>query len=162
MTIEEITFPTSVYLGIRVKVSFERVQDQNFYANIYQKLGAYCAQHGIAMQGAPVSLYFSWDEEKQLADVAPSFPVDESVHGVYENPDGIERMQVDALPAVKAEHWGPYLNLKTTHEALIAYCKEHVLTQVSPCIEEYMTDPGEVEDQEKWLTNVYYLTSSSE
>ena len=156
---EETTFGPATYLAIKKTISFDEMT-QEFYAEIFNELFTYTALNLIEQQGQPVCLYFDWDEDNRKTTLAPGIPVSNDIASIEANNEGIEVIKVPEVKVAVADHYGPYEQLKETHEKLSAYVKENDLghPKVSPgVIEEYVTDPANEPDESKWLTKVRYF-----
>lgn len=157
MNIEETTFPATTVLGIKQTVSIDTIKDPKFYEENFGNIFAFSGLQAIELVGQPMTIYFEWNKDKNEVTLAPALPISDDIAKVDTNVDSIEVIKIDESDAIKAEHWGDYAQLGETHERLSAYCEEKNLVCDKPCIEQYVTDPGEESDQSKWLTNVYYL-----
>lgn len=150
--VEVVDWEGRNFMGKKATLKFDEMQDYfaTTYGDVGQKLGAAGAQ----MEGMPVGLYYSWDEENQQTELAAAM----GYSGEVDIPEGLEKFEVPAGKALMIEFYGDYEGLGDAHEAMDAYIKEHNIEVKSPVMEEYVTDPGTApENPEKWLTKVYYF-----
>jgi effector-binding domain-containing protein len=102
--------------------------------------------------GAPLSIYYKWDEVNQFAVFENCLPVDKEVPGKG-------RVQYKILPATRAlmgTHYGAYDQTMYLYMAMDEFIKDFGLEQVGGPIEEYITDPIMEPDTSNWQTNVYF------
>lgn len=151
-TITEIDFPETRYYGINSVVPFYGV-DSAFYSSNYGQLGMFCGVNQIEMSGMPVSLCFEWNEDTEMANLMPAFPVNDN-----SNP-GNEKVMPYTIKACKAlviDYYGPYEDSYNAHMQLDAYATENGL-KYSVVMEEFVTDPTTVESMDEVLTRIYYF-----
>ncbi len=151
--VQEIEVPYPYMVGIRATVPMDKVP--TFYAENLGKVMAALTAKGIQPAGMPCGAYFSWDEEKQESDMVAAFPVGEKV----DLGAGFTLIEMPKGRALLVDYYGPYEEVGPAHMALDAYIQEKGLTQGYPVIEEYVTDPGNEPDPQKWLTKVIYPVS---
>ena len=106
------------------------------------------------MAGAPSGVFFEWNETDQTADVLAGMPVKAGTDLMV---PGFETHVIPACKMLKIEYYGPYDQSGKAHEAMNAMIEAKDLTHYGNVVEEYITDPGEVKDSTKWLTNIYYM-----
>ncbi len=150
--VEEIKFPEKTYAIIRETVSFKEIPD--FFASSYSKIMPKIQKNRIAMTGAPSGLYFSYDEQAGITDMAAAIPVNRPI----DDPE-IDTYQIPASKAYKINYHGPYEKIGGPHTAMDYYFYKNSLQQSTsiPVIEEYVTDPSTEPDSSKWLTVIYYF-----
>ncbi len=148
-TIQTVDLPARTYIGYRSKVGFNDMGayfQKNMPAIFKAALGA-----GAVQAGAPSGLYFEWNMETNIADMAVAIPVASAVE--------IKGGSVAEIPAGKAaviDYYGAYEGSGEAHFAMDDYLKEFGLTAGGPVIEEYITDPMTEPDTAKWLTKIIY------
>ena len=108
---------------------------------------------GIEITGAPCGLYYSWDEDNQVTDMAVAIPATSGAKA----PDGFEATAVEESRALMLAYYGAYDKVEDAHYAIHDYMQANGDTLSGLVIEEYATDPGLEPDTSKWLTNIYYL-----
>ncbi len=148
--VKEIGFPTTTYAAIRGKVAFDDMQ--SFLGEAFSALAMTLAEERVKIIGPPVGLYFSWDEQTMITDMAAGFPVRKNVVS-----DKVQMIGVPAGKGYKVEYCGPYNELMYAHCALDYYIRGKGKLPDSMVIEEYITNPQTEPDSSKWLTNIYYF-----
>jgi effector-binding domain-containing protein len=131
-------------------VPFTKIKD--FFIQAYAKIGKAMAANKIKMNSAPLGLYFSYDEQKQITDMAAAIQVSKKVE--------TGEIKMFGLPAGKSyviDYYGPYDQVAPAYKAMELYMQANGLKQKSPVIEEYITDPGNEPDSSKWLTRIYFF-----
>ena len=147
--IKEIDMPTKYFLAVREEINMEKLADH--YAENLPKVAAACESNKLEMAGMPCGLFYTWDEATQKSDVAQAIPISAKA-----SVDGFSCIEIPACKALVVDYYGPYEGGIAAHEAIDKYCKENNITPAMPVIEEYVTDPGQEPDPNKWLTRIYY------
>ncbi len=148
-TIQTVDLPARTYIGFRAKVGFNDMGayfQKHMPAIFKAALGA-----GAVQAGAPAGLFYEWNMETNIADMAVAIPVAAQVL--------IKGGSVEDLPAGKAvvvDYYGAYEGTGEAHFAIDDYLKEFGLAASAPVIEEYITDPMTEPDTTKWLTKIIY------
>lgn len=145
-----IDFPGRNYLAVRKEVSF--ADFKAFYSENLPKLAGAFAGGNIEMDGMPSGLYYKWDEENQMADMAAAI----GYKGGEPN-DQFAQIKVEAGKALHIDYFGDYEGVGEAHYAMDDYMKENGIEQAKLVVEEYVTDPGMEPDTSKWLTKLTYL-----
>lgn len=152
--IQELEIEEKHYILRRQEVSFENMQQ--FYAQNLGALFSKVQEEGLEMDGMPTGLYFKWDPTAQKTDMAAAIPISEDVEvkdaGSLTIPQG---------RAIVIDFLGDYSGLEKAHMAMDEYMQDYGLFNNFPVVEEYVTDPGEQPDPEKWLTKIRYYISSN-
>jgi effector-binding domain-containing protein len=102
--------------------------------------------------GAPMSIYYKWDEVNQFAVFENCVPVDREVAGKG-------RVQYKVLPETRAlmgTHFGAYDQTMYLYVAMDEFIKDFGLEENGGPIEEYITDPMTEPDTALWQTNIYF------
>lgn len=153
-TINDINLPEKHYVYNRQEVAMDRVQQ--FYSRNLGALFSKVQNAGISMDaGMPCGLFYSFNEKNQTADMAAAIPTKESLI----IPDA-SSVTLPAKRAIQVDYYGDYDNTVKAHDAIEAFLKDNGLFNDYPVIEEYVTDPTEVKDPDKWLTKVTYYVSN--
>lgn len=152
--VEEIQMNAKHYLMSRDEVALSNIQ--RFYTRnlgaIFQKI----QNEGIVMDGNPSGLFFKYDEHKGVTDMAAAIPITQSL-----SMEGLTAFSIPAGPALSIDYYGDYAKTGEAHDALGQYMHDRGLLNNPPAVEEYVTDPIEVKDPNKWLTQIrYYFTPS--
>ncbi len=150
--IHEFEFGKEVFLCKKSILKFDKIQE--FFAINFQAVYQLIEEKEIETDGYPSGLYFSWDMENMITEMAAAVPVKD----IAESPSGdFELISLEAEKALKIEYEGSYEALGNAYNAMNAYIKDNGLKQVNPVIEMYLTDPTQEPDTSKWLTNIIYL-----
>lgn len=144
-------FDGGKYLAVRKTITMAEMEEY-FGKNFGLVMNALTAA-GIQPTTAPSGLYYSWDEAKGTSDVAAGMGF---TGDLAKLPEGSAVIEVPASEAVIMNYYGGYHGLGKAHGDIDAYLKANNLTQGSPVIEEYLTDPGAEPDSTKWLTKIVY------
>jgi effector-binding domain-containing protein len=144
--IVEKEFPATQLATIRKKIPFSEMQA--FSTEAFQKL-ANLNQKTI--MGAASTIYYDWDDQKQMTDMAPAFPVSTATA----SPD-VVMVNIPATKSYQIAFKGSYTGLGRAHEIMGQYIAEKGI-QLSYVLEQYQSGPANEADSNKWLTNVIYL-----
>jgi effector-binding domain-containing protein len=139
------------YAVIRQEVKFEAIKD--FFTQGYAKIGKTLSEKKLKPAGGPAGLYFMYDEQKQITDMAAAVPVKGKVE--------TEEIKMYTIPAGKTyvvDYYGPYEQMGNAYKGLDLYLATNGLKHKAPVLEEYITDPGAEPDSGKWLTRIYFFT----
>lgn len=143
------------YLMNRDEVGLDNIQKfytQNLGA-IFQKI----QNEGVVMDGSPSGLFFKYDVNKGVTDMAAGIPLMEAFEV-----EGLTSYEIPPGPALIIDYYGDYELTGPAHYAIEDYMRDRGLLNNPPVIEEYVTDPLEVKDPEKWLTKIIYYYSPKE
>lgn len=149
--VKSLDYGTKNYAVIREVVPFTQIAD--FFTRSFPKIGKVLKENKVKMNGAPLGLYFSYDEQKQITDMAAAVQVSKKVES--------GEIKMFSMPAGKSyviDYYGPYAQSAAAYKALDLYFHENNLKRKAPVIEEYITDPLMEPDSSKWLTKIYYFT----
>jgi effector-binding domain-containing protein/ribosome-associated toxin RatA of RatAB toxin-antitoxin module len=149
-TIELQEIPTRKFLAHREEIAISDIE--GFYTEHLGKLMGTVARSGTELDGAPIGLYYTWDEENGRTDMAAAIGIKGDVE-----PTG--QSQIVIIPAGKAavvNYSGPYEGLGEAHMAIDDYLNDFSVEAKSPVIEEYVTDPMAEPDTSKWMTKIIY------
>lgn len=150
--VKEETIPAKIYLAVKDTVLMKDMT--KFYEDNFEALFQTIQMEGVEVNGAPSGLFYSWDEENHKTFMAAAVPV--KVEPDYKV-EGFETIVLDSAVVLHIPYMGAYDKSGGAHMAMDNYIKEHGMEQLTPMIEEYITDPGQEPDTSKWLTNIYYL-----
>jgi hypothetical protein len=119
----------------------------------YGKILAVTGPMGLEVDGAPIAINRAFDPngawEFDAALVVKSAPT-----GAPPDPD----VKVGTTPSgrvVKVVHTGPYTEMKSAYDAIMAYMKANNMKPGALSWEEYVSDPGNT-PADKLITSVYY------
>lgn len=148
LSIQEIDYPGKTFVAIREEIDITGIT--SFYADNYGTIMA----SGVQMEnGFPSGLYYTWDYENMQTDLAAAIPVADGTLA----PEGMEIITIPASKALLIDYYGDYEGIGSGHEMLEAYMVQNEFEFKAPAIEEYVTDPMEEPDPNKWLTKIIYL-----
>jgi effector-binding domain-containing protein len=147
--INENDMKPKYYVIKRGSVKFTDIQ--NFYTTNFQAIMEKIQLLELPLAGAPSGLYYTWDMENSVADMAAGIPITEEA-GI----DGFDVIEV-AGKSLEIKYYGSYSGSAEAHYAMDDYMKENGLELNELVIEEYITDPTNEPDTSKWLTNIYYM-----
>lgn len=129
---------------------------QQFYMTNLGGLFQAVQKSGQPMDGMPCGLYFSEDKSKNTFDMAAAIPVVDAVD--------IPNAASLTIPEGKGliiNHYGDYSGLNMAHLAAVTYMRDREMVHSEPIIEEYLSDPEQVEDPSKVLTRIYYYLADT-
>jgi len=121
---------------------------------IYSEIITFMSKKGIAPAGAPFAYWHNMNSEsmnKGVFDMECGFPIGAPVEG-----EG--QIKASKLPGGKvatAMHIGPYETLVETYEAMQSWTKEKGYQVEDDMWEAYLTNPCEVPDKSKWMTEIF-------
>ncbi len=136
------------FVGKKATVSMDALAD--FFKD---NLGAAAQFAGDNMAGAPVGLYFTWDDENKQTECLAGVPCKKAVTNA---PKGMESYTMPAGKAAVIDYYGAYDGSMEAHMAMDDYLKATGQELGGAVMESYVTDPGEEPDPAKWLTKIYY------
>lgn len=122
---------------------------------IFSEIIAFMAESGISPAGAPFSYWHNMNSEsmsKGVFDMECGFPVSMPVEGKGQ----IKASKLPGGKVINATHIGPYETLAETYEAIQAWIKEKGYKVGEDMWETYLTNPSEVPDKSKWMTEVFW------
>ncbi|MDZ4749281.1 MAG: SRPBCC family protein [Saprospiraceae bacterium] len=144
-------YPGGKYLGIRGSMTFDKIPA--FYEKSYGNIFPALEKAGGKPTGMPCGLYYNWDTEKMTSDLAAAV----ACTGDFKSPAGMDVINLPAAKSLTIDYLGGYNSVGKAHEIMDAYMRDNKLKQLTPVIEEYVTDPGTEPDSNKWLTKVTYF-----
>lgn len=143
--------PAMMYVGNRAVVKFSDMHD--FFMKSLPAAYEAAGKAKVKMSGAPVGLFYTYDETKMESDLLAGIPVPAEAKGKI---TGMQEVEIPACKAYTAVYTGPYEGSKAVHEAIALKMKMDNASLGGPVIEEYVTDPGHEPDSTKWVTNIIY------
>jgi effector-binding domain-containing protein len=149
--INEINLAPRNFIIKRDKVKYSEIQ--KFYAIHFQGIMQMVQMLELPLAGAPSGIYYKWDMEYNIADMAAGIPIDGEA-----DIEGYEMVQLGGN-ALKIEYYGSYSGIDEAHYAIDEFMKEHNLSLNEVVFEEYITDPSTEPDTTKWLTNIFYMVN---
>lgn len=140
-------------LTIRESANLESIPDR--MGKIFSEIMEFMGNKGISPAGAPFAYWHNMNPESMLKgifDMECGFPVGTPVEG-----EGL--IQASRLPGGKvitAMHIGPYDTLAETYEAVRVRIGELGYEAGQDMWETYLTNPCEVPDKSKWITEIFW------
>lgn len=122
---------------------------------IFSEIIALMGKKGIASAGAPFAYWHNMNSEsmsKGVFDMECGFPVGMPVEGEGQ----IKSSKLPGGKVITAMHIGPYETLAETYEAIQAWIKEKGYQVEEDMWETYLTNPCEVSDKSKWMTEIFW------
>ena len=152
--VDLVKMPARQFYGHRATVPFDSLE--SFFATWFPALMGDVMADGLTPAGSPSALYWDWDEEEQMADMAAAIPV--TIPDAYDvNRSDHLVVDVEAQTAVRLDHYGSYESMMSSHLRIMDYMEANGLLVGEMVIEEYITDPMSEPDTSQWLTRITYL-----
>ncbi|WP_420316588.1 SRPBCC family protein [Ekhidna sp.] len=148
--IDKVQTEAQAYVGVNAASSSAPEAIGAAMGEAYGKVMTYLSSNAIEMQGPPISINISYDEEN--AEMICGIPVAE----VMKVDGDLVSGETYAGTALKAVYYGNYDNIGAAHEDINAYISYYMHERNGQPWEEYITDPMSEPDTSKWMTNVYY------
>lgn len=145
----EATATEKHFVMNRQEVPFSNTQQ--FYAANLGGLFGKVQRAGVEMDGMPCGLFYKFDYDKEVSDMAAAIPVKEAIAI-----QGAQSLTLPESKIVQVQYYGDYTGTQAAHDAIQSYMKDYGILHNPPFIEEYVTDPGEEPDPKKWLTKITY------
>ncbi|MBN1478821.1 GyrI-like domain-containing protein [candidate division KSB1 bacterium] len=150
LKVKKMTYRSTSFAGIRKEVRMSEMK--SFFESSFAKISQAMEAKGASMIGAPSAIFFSWEEEKGIADMAAGIPASRPVIT-----DQVQMVTVPASNALSIDFYGPYEETELAHYAMMDYIQTNQISTRDIVLEEYLTDPASVPDPQKWHTRIVYL-----
>jgi effector-binding domain-containing protein len=153
-SVYETTYSEKKFAIIRDKIPFDKI-DKFFSTNI-PIISKRLADAKVLTLGHPHGIYYVWDTEKKIADMAVAFPLSPN----YKN---VGNLTIEIIPASTAFVYdlrGSYEKMESAHNELGTKLKEEGFNNPDLVLEEYIVGPQQEKDSTKWHTKIYYLVNS--
>jgi len=127
---------------------------------IYSEIITFMSKKGIAPAGAPFAYWHNMNSEsmnKGVFDMECGFPIGAPVEGEGQ----IKAGKLPGGKVVTAMHIGPYETLVETYEAMQSWIKEKGYQVEDDMWETYLTNPCEVPDKSKLMTEIFWPIKQS-
>lgn len=147
--IETIGMPTTTFLTERKRMNMADMGA--FFEASYPKLFKKAEKEEMDMEPFTYGLYYEWDMENNMTDLAAAIAVTEGPDATNEN------LVTLGGKALKIEYWGGYSGSYSAHMGLDQYMKAMNLTLNEVVVEKYYTNPMTEPDSNKWKTDIIYL-----
>ena len=145
--VKEVDYPGHIFEGVHNTVSMSDMM--KFFDDAR---GEITTEAGTKINGVFAGIFYTWDTVGKNTDIMAGFPVSDSSVSIK----GATFVYIPPSKAVMAVQRGGYERSMDTHNAIKKYMAAKGLVQ-SCVIEEYITDKTSESDNNKWVTNVYYL-----
>jgi effector-binding domain-containing protein/carbon monoxide dehydrogenase subunit G len=136
---EEVQRPAQKIYFVSLSTGQDPEAIKTAIGEAYGHIGAFLKDHGIAMQGAPMTITTSYDADAWKFDAA--IPVDRNDVAASGE---VQAGSSYAGRAVAFVHTGPYTRLGETITKAYAWLATEGYQPKDRLIEEYLNDPGEV------------------
>lgn len=147
--IKEMIMPEKHFILNRQEVKMENIQQFN-NRNVGILFGK-AAAASLETDTYASSLFYKWDEENGVTDMATAISLREAVD--------IKDLTSQTIPsgrAIQVDFYGDSNESSSAHYAVDEYMKDYGLLNDPPIIEEYITDPTVEKNPNKWLTRITY------
>ncbi len=142
--------PSKNYVISRSEIPMGKMQQfftQNL-GSLFQKI----QKAGVEMNGKPSGLIYKYDLANDMVDMAAAIPISEEVAI-----SDASSQYIEGGKAAEIDYYGDVSKIKLAHAAMDAFFRDREIFPKYPIVEEYVTDPSEEKDPEKWLTKVIYF-----
>ncbi len=152
--IQELDFRGATYVGMMGDIRIDPKAFEEFFAKSYGTLQNLITTGGLEMAGPPTGLYYTFDEERGITNMAAALPIKA---GVAVSGGPFKLIELAAGKSLVIDYYGDYSGTAEAHYAFDDFMKEKGLEYNPPAIEQYLTDSGTEPDTSKWLTRIIYL-----
>jgi len=146
---EEITMEPKPALSVAVSTDVTHLSKEMEKA--YGQIMSYIKANGIAVTGAPYTLYEKWNPPTEVTCIA-AVPVNKKVTGNA----NIKMTETPSGKMLKVVYFGAYDKTGYIYNAYDKYAASNKLETRDGPWEEYITDPTMEADTTKWQTNIYF------
>ena len=146
--IERITIEPQPILFIRRQVA--QTELQPYFAECFGKLFGYGVENGLPITGNPIARYVAFGPGLWTVDCV--LPLAQAAEAAQDFQAGM----LEGGDILKATHVGPYENLDKSYIQLQRMMENEGLAARGAHWEQYVTDPGDEPDSNKWETDIYW------
>lgn len=147
--VKEELITERTYITSRDIVPFAKMQQ--FYSSSLGPLFQKIQKAGVEMHGHPSGLVYNYDMAAGTADMAAGVPISQDVAI-----QGASSESLTTRRGVVIDYYGDFAGTEPAHGAIDEYLADRGLSFDWPVVEEYVTDPSEESNPEKWLTRIIY------
>jgi effector-binding domain-containing protein len=149
LEVVEIMIPPKSYSGLRASVDYKNINQ--YYTQNISSVYVKAQDAAIKTIGSPSALFFSRDDNTQKVDMSAAIPtlIDAAIKDT-------ETTELPQSMAVRVVFNGARDYINRAHQAATDYMLDKKYTIRYPYIEEYLVQPDQEPDPNKWITNVYY------
>jgi effector-binding domain-containing protein/uncharacterized protein YndB with AHSA1/START domain len=155
---EETTLSSATIYYMHFENEPMATMSSDWYSKNWAMLSSYLGEDMQNMTGAPMTVYWDWNEE------AETFSADLAMPCASEKPGNDMVMKGESYggKAMKTTYMGPYSGTGEAHMALEEYMKANNIPFGGPAMEVYVTNPQQEPDTTKWITEIYYGIAEEE
>lgn len=146
MDIERAELQPQTIIGLHEVVPVDELPD--FFGRAFHAAAAALAEQGLDPAGPPVAMYGGMPTES--VDVTAGFPV----NGKVSVADGLVVSDLPGGPVVQAVHVGTYDDLAKAYGEVMRWMGQRHLTPSAQMWEQYLNDPGDVDDPHQLQTRI--------
>jgi len=150
MQVEEMQF-----FGRRKELKLEDV-DSAFIAKSFGIIVGQMMESGAEFAGMPGNINFNYSPGDEKVDVMPVIPVDDASKLLMVGKNRVEAKVIPAGLAVVIDFYGEYEDMELAHRQAAIYLEDNNLN-ASMSLEQFVSDPTEVESMDECLTKIYYF-----
>jgi effector-binding domain-containing protein len=149
----EETYPGNSFLGIRDTISFEELN--TIFDTTYKAIYTFFDENGISPNGNPQSIYYLWDEENEITDLAIVVPVSnfESI------PMILDTFSLSSNTVLTLVYKGDYEGSYNAHMAIWNHLTKKGYAFQGPVLEEYIKGPANESNPKNWETKISYFVT---
>ena len=151
MTAELVSVESSPYFYIRNEVSFDKMTSE-FFSERYKAIANHLAEDMQNVSGPAFAIYHKWDEEAQMTDLEVAMPCQSDKDGDKR----VKKGETYAGKALKCTFTGPYEDTGQVHEFLHNEMGKRNMDYAGSPWEAYVIGPGDTEDPNQYVTEIYY------
>lgn len=149
--IQETTTAARILVGHKETIGMDNIS--GYFAEWMPKVYEGVSKAGLKMAGAPVGLYYTWDEKAMKTECMAAIPVS----GAKGKIGTFETVELKGGKTLLIDFYGDYSQMKAPHDQIGAYIEKKGYKMAGPVMEEYVTDPMTEKDSSKWHTKIMYF-----
>lgn len=149
--IQEVTTGPRTVVGHKETIAMNTISA--YFAEWMPKVFDATKAAGLKMAGAPVGLYYTWDEKTMKTECMAGIPVS----GAKAKVGAFETVEIKGGKTLVIDYYGDYADMKAPHDQIGAYIAKKGYKMAGPVMEEYITDPMTEKDSSKWHTKIMYF-----
>lgn len=147
-TCKKIRLNETNYVSVQITCLNSDIQKE--MGKAYANLMVFIEQSDTKSIGAPLCFYHNIDIQSCTFEAA--IPVSKKVQGN----DDVMSKTLKAGEYATTAYYGSYANINEAYTALTQWMSDNKIEAKGMPFDEYVTNPSEVKDTSKWITNVYY------
>lgn len=121
------------------------------HSKLFSEIGLFMEKNNISDDLPPMVIYHSWTDT--LVDVEAGLLLSDST-GLTNN--RIKLNKINAGNVVTATHYGSYERIPETYFSINEWMRKNEVQVVGPPWEVYVIDPSIEQNQDKWVTEIYF------